>query len=172
MEAQANTAKYKSVLKKARQVNEAMPKDLNPPLERSELSRDPYETPLSPNPPPFFETSKVTKERISMINFGPSGWLSEEEINLLKNVILLRQKAIAFCAEERGVLKHSYGKPYTIRVIPHEPWQNKPIPIPKSILPQFIELVREIICTGLYEKSTSSYNSPVFCVEKPMENLE
>ncbi|MBW0550292.1 hypothetical protein O181_090007 [Austropuccinia psidii MF-1] len=75
-----------------------------------------------------------------MINFGPSGWLSEEEINLLKNVILLRQKAIAFCEEERGVLKHSYGKPYKIPVIPHEPWQKKPIPIPKSILPQFIEL--------------------------------
>ncbi|MBW0539852.1 hypothetical protein O181_079567 [Austropuccinia psidii MF-1] len=102
-----------------------------------------------------------------MINFGPSGWLSEEETNLLKNVILLREKAIAFCEEERGILKHSYGKPYKIPAISHEPWQKKPIPIPKSILPQFIDLVRERIHTGLYEQSTSSYNSPVFCVEKP-----
>ncbi|MBW0586951.1 hypothetical protein O181_126666 [Austropuccinia psidii MF-1] len=155
MEAQANAAKYKSVLKKVRPVNEAMPQDLNPPLERPELSRDPYETPLSPNPPPFFETSKVTEERISMIKFGPSGW----------------KKAIEFCEEERGILKHSYGKPYKIPVIPHKPWQKKPKPIPKSILPQFIELVRERIHTGLYEKSTSSYNSPVFCVAKPNGKL-
>ncbi|MBW0578565.1 hypothetical protein O181_118280 [Austropuccinia psidii MF-1] len=106
-----------------------------------------------------------------MINFGPSGWLSEEETNLLKNVIFLREKAIAFCEEERGVLKHSYGKPYKVPVISHEPWQRKPIPIPKSILPQFVELVRERIHTGLYEQSTSSYNSPVFCEAKPNGKL-
>ncbi|MBW0571949.1 hypothetical protein O181_111664 [Austropuccinia psidii MF-1] len=154
MEAQSNAAKCKSVLKKVRPVNEAMPQDLNAPFERPELSRDPYETTLSPNPPLFIETIKVTEERISMKNFGPSGWLSEEETNLLKNVILLREKAIAFCEGERGVLEHSYGKPYKIPDISHEPWKNKPIPIPKSILPQFIEL-----------------NSPVFCVAKPNGKL-
>ncbi|MBW0570049.1 hypothetical protein O181_109764 [Austropuccinia psidii MF-1] len=106
-----------------------------------------------------------------MINFGPSGWLSEEETNLLKNVILQREKAIAFCEEERGVLKHSYGKPYKIPAISHETWQKKPIPIPKSNLPQFIELVRERIHIGIYEQSTSSYNSPIFCVAKPNGKL-
>ncbi|MBW0574286.1 hypothetical protein O181_114001 [Austropuccinia psidii MF-1] len=171
MEAQSNAAKYKSVLKKVRPVNEAMPQDLNTPLERPELTRDPYETPLSPNPPLFIETLKVTEERISMMNFGPSGWLSEEETNLLRNFILLREKAIAFCEEERGVLKHSYGKPYKIPVISHEPWKKKPIPIPKSILPQFIELVRERIRTGLYSQLTSISNSLVFCVAKPNGKL-
>ncbi|MBW0576726.1 hypothetical protein O181_116441 [Austropuccinia psidii MF-1] len=48
---------------------------------------------------------------------------------------------------------------------------KKPIPIPKSILPQLFELFRERIHTGLYEKSTSSYKSPVFCVEKPNGKL-
>ncbi|MBW0579094.1 hypothetical protein O181_118809 [Austropuccinia psidii MF-1] len=106
-----------------------------------------------------------------MINFGPSGWVSEEEINSLKDFILLRQKAIAFCEEEIGVLKQSYGKPYKIPVIPHEPWEKGPIPIPKSISTRIFELVREIIHTGIYEKSTSSYNSPVFCVAKPNGKL-
>ncbi|MBW0587991.1 hypothetical protein O181_127706 [Austropuccinia psidii MF-1] len=129
-----------------------MPQHLTPPLERPELSRDPYGTPLSPNPLLFIETLKVSEERISMINFGSSGWLSEEETNFSKNVILLREEAIEFCEEEEGVLKHSYAKPYEIPVISHELWQKKPIKIPKSILPQFIELVREIIYTGLYEK--------------------
>ncbi|MBW0590512.1 hypothetical protein O181_130227, partial [Austropuccinia psidii MF-1] len=102
-----------------------------------------------------------------MINFRPSGWLSEEATNFLKIVILLREKAIAFCEEERGVLKNSYEKPYKILVISHEPWQKKPIPIPKAILPKFIQVIRERIHTGLYEQSTSIYNRPVFCVEKP-----
>ncbi|MBW0522131.1 hypothetical protein O181_061846 [Austropuccinia psidii MF-1] len=99
MEAQSNAEKYKSVLKKVRPVNEAMPQDMNPPLERPELSRDPYETPLSSNPPLLIETLKVTEERISMINLRQSVWLSEEETNLSKNVILPREKAMEFCEE-------------------------------------------------------------------------
>ncbi|MBW0578662.1 hypothetical protein O181_118377 [Austropuccinia psidii MF-1] len=144
MDHQILAAKYKSVLKKVRPVNEPMPQDLNPPLERPPLSRDPYETPLSPNPPIFQETFKVTHERLQAVNFGPPGWLSNEEINLLKNVINLREKAIAFCEEERGLLKHSYVKNYKIPVITHEPWRKKPIPIPKSILPQIVHDLQEL----------------------------
>ena len=92
--------------------------------------------------------------------------MTEEEIKLLCHVITLRQGALAFSEEERGLLKHTYGKPYIIPVIPHEPWQQKPIPIPAPIKNQFIELVRERLRTGLYEQSFSSYSSPVFCVKK------
>ncbi|MBW0476509.1 hypothetical protein O181_016224 [Austropuccinia psidii MF-1] len=88
-------------MKKVRPVNEPIPQDLNPPF-----SRDLYETPLSPNPPIFQETFKVTYDRLQEFNFGPPGWLSNEEINLLKHVINLREKATAFCEEERGLLKH------------------------------------------------------------------
>ncbi|MBW0506098.1 hypothetical protein O181_045813 [Austropuccinia psidii MF-1] len=94
MHHQILAAKYKSILKKVRPVNEPVPQDLNPPLERPLLSRDPYETALSPNPPIFQETFKVTHERLQAVNFDPPGW------------------------------------------------------------------------TGLYEKSTSSYTSPIFCVSK------
>ncbi|MBW0496371.1 hypothetical protein O181_036086 [Austropuccinia psidii MF-1] len=166
MDYQNGAAKYKSELKKVKPVNEPMPQDINPHLVRPPLSRNPYNTPLSPKPSGFMVTSKITQERFELINFGPPGWLSEEERSLLMSVIVLREKAIAFSAEERGLLKHSYGKPYKIPVIPHTPWQKKPIPIPKPIIPQFIELVRERIRTGLYEQSTSSYTSPVFCVAK------
>ncbi|MBW0498251.1 hypothetical protein O181_037966 [Austropuccinia psidii MF-1] len=166
MDCKILAAKYKSVLEKVRPGNEPMPQDLNPPLERPPLSRDPYETPLSPNPPLFQETFEVTNEILQAINFGPPGWLSNEEIILLKNFIALREKAIAFCEEKRGLIKHSYLKPLNIPAIPHEPWQKKLIPIAKSILPQFTGLIRERIRTGLYEQSTSSYTSPIFCVAK------
>ncbi|KAG0151199.1 hypothetical protein CROQUDRAFT_37129, partial [Cronartium quercuum f. sp. fusiforme G11] len=158
--------KYKPVAKKIRPVNQPMPQDCNPPLQRPELSRDPYLTPLTPFPPDFVETQKTTNERIKMLNFGPEGWLTEEELKLLLHVITLREKAIAYCEEERGLLKESWGMPYVIPVIDHEPWQKRPIPIPRAIKDDYIELVRERLKTGLYEQSTSSYSSPVFCVLK------
>jgi hypothetical protein len=85
---------------------------------------------------------------------------------------LIQEGALAFVEEERGLLKHSYGKPYIIPVIAHEPWQQRPIPIAQAIRDQFIELVRERIHTGLYEQSCSSYSSPVFCLKKQDGNYK
>ncbi|PLW53060.1 hypothetical protein PCANC_10720 [Puccinia coronata f. sp. avenae] len=66
-----------------------MPQDLNPPLERPPLSRDPYSTPLTPFPPEFMETQRITVAQLESVNFGPSGWLMEEELKLLKHIITL-----------------------------------------------------------------------------------
>ena len=159
-------SKYKPVAKKVRPVNEAMPQHINPPLQRPELSRDPYKTPLTMHPPEFKETGRVTKERLEMVNFGPDGWLSEEEMKLILHVIVLREKAVAFDETERGCLKHEWGLPYVIPVVEHKPWQKRAIPIPKAMKEEYVELVRERLHTGLYEQSTSSYSSPVFCVLK------
>ena len=116
--------KYKPVAKKVRPVNQPIPQALNPPLQRPSLSRDPYKTPLTPWPPDFQPTAKITEERLKVINFGPKGWLWEEEMKLFLHIIVLREKALAFCAEERGLLKPSYGLPYVIPVIEHDPWQK------------------------------------------------
>ncbi|RYE19845.1 MAG: retroviral-like aspartic protease, partial [Sphingobacteriaceae bacterium] len=159
-------AKYKSVEKKIKPVNAPMPQYLNYPLQRPPLSRDPYVTPLVKNPPEFKETQKTTVERLKQCNFGPAEWLSEEEWKLFLHILVLREGAVAYCEEERGLLKHSYGLPYAIPVVEHEPWQIRPIPIPVSIRNEFIDLVRQRIRTGLYEQSTSSYTSPIFCVLK------
>jgi len=146
---EVNAAKYKSTAKKVKPVNEPMPLNLNSPLRSPPLSRDPYKTPLTPFPPEFAPTWKINEEQLKVVYFGPPGWLSSEELKLMKHIIKLRQDSLAFCAEERGLLKHTYGKPYVIPVTKHEPWQQRPIPIPAAIKDQFIELVREQIRTGL-----------------------
>lgn len=84
--------KYKSVAKKVRPVNQAMPQNINPPLQRPKLPRDPYSFPLSKTPPDFTPTEKVTWERLKMLNFGPEDWLTEEEIKILLQVIKPREK--------------------------------------------------------------------------------
>ena len=164
-------AKYKSVEKKVRPVNTAMPQHLNPPLQRPTMSRDPYATPLTAQPPEFSPTNRVTDERLKMLNFGGEGWLSSEELKLMKHVVVLREKAIAFCEAEQGCLKHSYGLPYVIPVVDHEPWQQRPIPIPRAKRDEFTDIVRERLRNGLYEQSSSSYSSPVFCVVKSDSKL-
>ena len=87
-------------------------------------------------------------------------------MKLFKHIIVLPEKALAFSAKERVLLKHSYGPPYVVPVIEQKLWQKKPIQIPAAIKEEFTELVRERVHTGLYEPSTSSYSSPVFCVAK------
>lgn len=85
-----------------------------------------------------------------MVNFGPDGWLLPDELNLIKNILSLRKKSIAFCEEERGLLKESYGLPYIIPVVEHDPWQKKNIPIPAAKVKKFIKLVGKRVCTSLY----------------------
>ena len=170
-EKQTNAAKYKSTTKKVQPVNEPMPQQLNSPLCRPPLSQNPYQTPLTPFSPEFTPTWKINEERLKVLDFGPSKWLSEEDMKLMKHVINLRQGILAFGAEERGLLKNTYGKPYIIPVIKHEPWQQRPIPITAEIKNDFIELVRERVKTGLYEQSCSYYSSPVLCVKKQDRKL-
>ncbi|CAH7676943.1 hypothetical protein PPACK8108_LOCUS12059 [Phakopsora pachyrhizi] len=143
--------KYKPVAKKVKPVNVLLPQHLNPQLQRSAMSRNHYLTPLFKNPPPFRPLSRITEERLELVNFGPKGWLSPAKVKLLKHLILLREKALAFCPLERGLHKHSYGMPYVIPVVEHEPWQKKAIPIPRADRDEYIELVRERVKTGLYD---------------------
>lgn len=146
--------KYKSVAKKARPVNEAMPQNLNPSLQSPNLSRYLYETPLYMQPLYFDKTSRVTQEILKMVSFGPEGWLSEEEMKLILSVILLREKAIAFDETEWGFLKNEWGMPFVVPVVDHKLLQKWEIPIPKAIKENHTELVRERTRTGLYEQST------------------
>ncbi|PLW57900.1 hypothetical protein PCANC_01042 [Puccinia coronata f. sp. avenae] len=162
----ALAAKYKPVARKIRPVNVPMPQGLNPPLRRPPLSRDPYQGLARSLVGPFSPKGRVTQERLSVVNFGPDGWLSPDELNLIKNILAERNEAIAFNEGERGLLKESYGLPYIIPVVEHEPWQKRKIPIPAAKLEEYTTLIRERVRTGLYEQSTSSYSSPVFCVLK------
>ncbi|KAG0139270.1 hypothetical protein CROQUDRAFT_137218, partial [Cronartium quercuum f. sp. fusiforme G11] len=117
-------AKYKPVDKKVQPVNAAMPQQINLPLQHPPLLQDPYKTPLSKVPPDFVKTSQTTLEHLKMVNFGPAGWILDEEMRLMLHVLVVREKAVAYCEEERGLLKEEYGLPYVIPVVDHQPWQQ------------------------------------------------
>ncbi|KAK4699582.1 hypothetical protein P7C70_g6678, partial [Phenoliferia sp. Uapishka_3] len=158
--------KYKPVGKKILPIAIALPPAANPPLKRPPMSRDPYSTPLTPHMPQFVAGGRLTEERITMMDFGPEGWLSSEERNLILNVLRLREKALAFDGSERGKLKSTYAEPYKIPVVPHIPWRQSALPIPLAAREKIIETFKSRMKEGLYERSTSAYSGRRFVVAK------
>lgn len=84
----ANGGKYKLAAKKVKPQNEPMPQNLNPLLKPIQWGHYPFVTPLLERPLDFRPTSRITAERVLTLNFGPEGWLSEEERKLLLQVKL------------------------------------------------------------------------------------
>lgn len=157
-------SKYKPSDDKFRPVNEVMHQYINPPLHRNAFSRDLYENTLAMKPTESEDTACVTKDRLELVKFGPGGWLGEETKKSNLRVIVLRENEVVFDKSERGCLKYKRGFPHFIPVIEHKPWQKRKINIPKAITEEHVELVRERMSPGVYEKSTSYYFSPVLCV--------
>jgi hypothetical protein len=162
---ESNT-KYKPVAKKVLPLARGYPAALNRPMRRPVMSRNPYSTPLTPSPPPFQPGERLTTERLQEIDFGPPGFLSDQERLLLLHVLRIREKAIAFTDLERGLLKSSYADPYKFAVVDHAPWQIRQYPIRPALREQTIQLLQERLDTGLYERTTSAYSSVFFPVPK------
>ena len=74
-------AKYKPLGKKVRPVNQPMPQSIKPPLQRPPLSRDPYKTPLTPNPPKFQPTWKITEESLGVISMDKTDVYYQKKLN-------------------------------------------------------------------------------------------
>ena len=90
-------------------------------------------TPLTPLPPDFIPTKKLTKERLALMKLNPDGFLWPEEENFFAHVMKLNEVALAFDESERGNFCSDYFSPYIILVLPHEPWEYRNIPIPPGI---------------------------------------
>ncbi|KAJ1299673.1 hypothetical protein OPQ81_011065 [Rhizoctonia solani] len=61
-----------------------------------------------------------------------------------------------------GRFHDDYFSPYQIATVPHEPWQEKPIPIAPGIWPKVLELVKQKVKNRTYEWSQSSYRGQIF----------
>ena len=165
----SNTA-YKRVDKKVKPVPGVHPEEAKGTYQ---IPRDPLLTmpALSPHPPDFIPTEKLTQERIDSLNLNPDGFLWPEEMKLFLHILKLNEKALAFSDEDRGTLSREYFSDYIIPVVPHVPWLEKNIPIPPGIKDRVISILRDKMASGLYEPSQSSYRSKYFCVLKKNGNL-
>lgn len=156
---------YKRVDKKVRPIPAVYPHEARTERHFPENPLDSL-PPLSPNPPEFIPTQKVTQERMDEIDINQHGFLYPEEVKLFQNILRTNEHVLAFEDQERGTLKDSYFSPYIIPTVAHEPWSERNIPIPPGVLEDVLELLKSRIATGVYEPSQASYRSRWFCVVK------
>jgi transposase InsO family protein len=121
---------------------------------------------LTPNPPEFVPTERLTEERIESLSVNPNNFLWPEEEKLFLHILKLNEATLPYEEKDRGTLRRDYFSDYIMATIPHTPWEFKNIPIPPGIRDKVIELLRSKIEAGVYEPSQSSYRGRWFCVLK------
>ena len=157
--------KYKRVDKKIRPIPSQIPSSMK---AQRRFPEDPLRNlPTLPfHPPEFQPTAKVTGERMNAIDIDSNPDLLPEEKKLLKHIIVLNERGVAFSENERGTFRSDYFSDYKMPVIDHQPWQDKNIPLPQGYKDEIIKLLKEKADAGVYEEAQSSYRSRWFCVKK------
>ena len=92
--------------------------------------------------------------------------LLPQEIKLAEWIVGQHNAAFAWTDDERGAFAPQYFAPIEIPHISHIPWVLKQGPIPRGILNEVIKIIEDKWRSGVYEPSSSSYNSRWFCVFK------
>ena len=155
---------YKKVANKTRPVATTLPEDFR--IIRSEHP-DPLADlpPLPTHPPDFTPTGRFTMERREQMALG-KGFLLPEEIKLAEWIVCAHDTAFAWIDDERGAFDPKYFDPIRVPHIAHTPWALRQGPIPRGILNEVIKIIESKWRSGVYEPSSSSYNSRWFCVYK------
>jgi len=121
--------------------------------------------PLPTRPPDFVPTGRFTRERRDQMALGKD-LLLPEEIKLAEWIVCAHETAFAWTDDERGAFDPEYFAPIEIPHISHIPWVLRQGPIPRGILSEVIKIIESKWRSGVYEPSSSSYNSRWFCVFK------
>ncbi|KAG5731809.1 hypothetical protein E4T56_gene1548 [Termitomyces sp. T112] len=137
--------KYKPVAMKTKPVTSHISKDFQ--IER-QIIGNPLATipPLNPNAPPFVPTN--------------------DEINVLVDMVAKQEKAFAWEDSKRGSLRPDFFPPVCIPTIPHIPWVQHNHPIPPGLEKEICEIIHGKISAGIYEPSNSAYRLRWFCILK------
>ena len=109
--------------------------------------------------------SRLTPERLSAMKIG-TGFLSDAEKQLFIAILFEYEGAIAFEDSEMGLLDPSIEPPVAIHTIPHTPWQQPNLRLPKSMQEEATRQVKKKLDLGLLEFSQGPYRSRYFVVPK------
>ena len=187
---------YKRKDKKVRPANVPLPDGINPggsPSAESSI-KDSGQTPdqssqslpslqspqppqpVAPNVPPIMPTggkivprgSRLTPERLAKMKIGV-GFLSGPEKQLFIDILFEHEGAIAFDESEMGLLDPSIEPPVVIHTIPHTPWQQQNLRLPKAMQDAATAHVKEKLDHGILELSQGPYRSRYFLVGKKVD---
>ena len=155
---------YKKVANKTRPVATTLPENFR--ITRRDHP-DPLAgmPPLPTRPPDFVPNGRFTRERRDQMSLSKD-LLLPEEIKLAEWIVSTHNQAFAWTDSERGSFDPEYFDPIEVPHISHIPWVLRQGPIPRGILNEVTKIIEEKWRSGVYEPSSSSYNSRWFCVFK------
>ena len=162
---EAQIYRYKKVEDWIQPVPATMPEDIKVQctFPRSPLNNLPA---LPKHAPEFIPTEKLSSEQMEKLNIDNNPHMTEEEQHLLRHVLAINERSIAFTEDERGTFQQDYFTDYKIPVVAHTPWMDRNIPLPLAQHEEIIQLLKEKMETGVYEKAQSSYRSWWFRIQK------
>ena len=156
-EALVNT-KYKTVAKKVKPVATQLPPDTNDHVQQAGKE------------PRVREARKIghkfTEETMAKLRIGGDEFLNEQERKMFQNMLSKHGKAFASSPDEIGCVQPSIVAPMVIFTVPHVPWDLKPIPVPRALLPKLVSLLKEKMQMGILEPSMAPYSNRWFTVPK------
>jgi hypothetical protein len=133
-EAMVNT-KYKTVAKKVKPVATQLPPDTNDHVQQAGKE------------PRVREARKIghkfTEETMAKLKIGGGDFLNEQEKKMFRDMLSKHGKAFASSPDEIGCVQPSMVVPMVIFTVPHIPWDLKPIPVSRALLPKLVNLLKE-----------------------------
>jgi hypothetical protein len=154
-EVRCNT-KYKTVDKKVQ------PAAVPLPLDAADLLRRTQKDPKLQKVEDIGHT--FTKETLEQLTIGSDGLLTEVERKAFNEMIARYGKAFAFKIEEIGCVNPQEVTPMIVFMVPHVPWDLKPIPVPKALLLQLVELLKERVRARILEPLGAPYSNRWFTI--------
>ena len=150
--------KYKTVAKKVKPVATQLPSDTYEHIKEAKKE------------PSLRRSKKIghkfTEETLASLKIGGDGFLTELERKKFQEMLSKHGKAFASSPDEIGCVHPSVVAPMVIFTVPHVPWDLKPIPVPRALLPKLVDLLKEKVRMGILEPSMAPYSNRWFTVPK------
>jgi len=108
--------------------------------------------------------TRLTAERIAGLKIGMG--ITNQEREVLIEVLYNREAGIAFDFMEKGVFKPEVEPPHIIPTIQHEPWQAVNFRVPKALEGEVVDIVKKNLECGALERCCGPYRNPWFLVPK------
>ena len=110
--------------------------------------------------------SSLTPERLASMKIS-TGFLPKGEKQMFIDILFEFEGAIAFEDSKMGLLNPAIEPPIPIHTVPHVPWQQQNIRLPKAMQEAATAIVKEKLRHGgTLEYSQGPYRSRYFLVEK------
>jgi len=109
--------------------------------------------------------SRLTPERLAKMRIG-TDFLTDTEKQLFIDILFEFEPVLAFDDSEMGLLNPDVEPPVEIHTVPHVPWQQQNLRLPKAMQEAASAILKKKLASGILEHSQGAYRNRYFLVAK------